>query len=44
MTQEDYKRLAFQIGVLRQVAAEYSGKTIDNIICQMAARTKEYGI
>ena len=41
MTQGDYNRLTSQIGVLRQVAKEYQGKTIDNIIQQMEARAKE---
>ena len=42
MTQEDYDRLKSQLEVLRQVAKEYSGKTIDNIIQQMEARVKQY--
>lgn len=42
MTQEDYDRLKSQLVVLRQVAKEYSGKTIDNIIQQMDARVKQY--
>ncbi len=42
MTQGDYNRLASQIGMLRQIAAEYSGKTIDNIIQQMEARAEAY--
>ena len=41
MTQGDYNRLTSQIGVLRQVARDYPGKTIDNIIMQMEARAKE---
>ena len=41
MTQGDYSRLTSQIGVLRQVARDYPGKTIDNIIMQMEARVKE---
>ena len=41
MNTADYNRLTSQIGVLRQVAAEYSGKTIDNIIKQMEARARE---
>ena len=40
MTQGDYNRLTSQIAVLKEVAAEYSGKTIDNIIQQMEARAK----
>lgn len=42
MTQEDYDRLKSQLEVLRQVAKEYHGKTIDNIIQQMEARIKEH--
>lgn len=40
MTHEDCNRLAFQIMVLRQVAKDYQGKTIDNVIQQMEARAK----
>ena len=32
-----------KISVLKEVAAEYPGKTIDNIIVQMEAREKEVG-
>ena len=41
MTQGEYTRLIAQIAVLREIAMEYSGKTIDNIIVQMEARKKE---
>ena len=41
MTQGDYNRLTSQIGALRQVAKDYPGKTIENIIQQMEARAKE---
>ena len=41
MTQGYYNRLTSQIGVLKQVAKDYSGKTIENIIQQMEARAKE---
>ena len=41
MTQGDYNRLTSQIGMLKQVAKDYPGKTIENIIMQMEARTKE---
>lgn len=34
-------RLEAQIGILREVALEYSGKTIDNIIQQMEAKSYE---
>ena len=43
MTQGEYTRLAAQIVVLKEIAAEYSGKTIDNIIVQMEARRKGIG-
>ena len=33
--------LFYQIYTLKEVAAEYSGKTIENIISQMEARRKE---
>ena len=41
MTQGDYNRLTSQIGVLKQVARDYPGKTIENIIMQMEMRAKE---
>ena len=43
MTQSEYARLVAQIAVLREIAEEYPGKTIDNIIVQMEAREKEVG-
>ena len=33
--------MTHRISVLKEVAAEYSGKTIENIIAQMEARKKE---
>ena len=36
-----YIRLIAKIAVLKEVAAEYPGKTIENIIAQMEARRKE---
>ena len=41
MTQSEYTRLVAQIAVLKEVAEEYSGKTIENVIVQMEAREKE---
>ena len=41
MTKEDYLRLAVHIAMLEDIAEEYPGKTIDNIIAQMEARKKE---
>ena len=40
-TVSDYARLVAKIAVLKEVAAEYPGKTIDNVIVQMEARRKE---
>jgi hypothetical protein len=40
MTAGELIRLEAQIAVLKEVALEYSGKTIDNIIKQMEARIK----
>ena len=39
----EYTRLVAQIAVLKEVAEEYPGKTIDNIIVQMEARRNEIG-
>lgn len=41
MTVEEYIRLVAQIAVLKEVAAEYHGNTIENIIAQLEARKKE---
>ena len=41
MTQGEYTRLVAQIAILKEIAEEYPGKTIDNIIVQMEARKKE---
>ena len=43
MTREEYIRLVAQIAILKEVAAEYPGKTIENIIAQLEARRKEIG-
>ena len=40
-TVSEYIRLVAKIAVLKEVADEYPGKTIDNIIAQMEARKKE---
>ena len=37
----EYIKLLMQIATLKNVAAEYPGKTIENIIVQMEARKKE---
>ena len=41
MTKEDYLRLAVHIAMLEDIAEEYPGKTIENIIAQLEARKKE---
>lgn len=41
MKQADYIRLTAQISVLKEIAVDYSGKTIDNIIQQLEAIKKE---
>ena len=41
MTNSDYNRITAQIAILRDIAKEYSGKTIENIITQHEARKKE---
>ena len=41
MTVAEYARLVAKIAVLKEVAREYPGKTIENIIAQMEARRKE---
>ena len=43
MTTLEYTRLEAQIDVLKEVAEEYPGKTIENVIAQMEARRKEIG-
>lgn len=41
MTLSEYARLVAKIATLKEVANEYPGKTIENIIVQMEARRKE---
>ena len=41
ITVSEYARLVAKIAVLKEVAEEYPGKTIENIIVQMEARNKE---
>ena len=41
MTVAEYIRLVAKIAVLQEVAEEYPGKTIENIIAQLEARRKE---
>ena len=41
MTKEDYLRLSVHIAMLEDIAEEYPGKTIENIISQLEARREE---
>ena len=41
MTVAEYIRLVAQIAILKEIAEEYPGKTIENVIVQMEARRKE---
>ena len=41
MTVGEYIRLVAQIVILKEIAREYPAKTIENIIVQMEARSKE---
>lgn len=41
MKQADYIRLTAHIAVLKEIAVDYSGKTIDNIIQQLEAIKKD---
>ena len=41
MTKEEYLRLSVHIAMLEDIAEEYPGKTIENIIAQLEARKKE---
>lgn len=43
MTVREYIRLKAQVAVLKEIAMDYPGKTIENIIVQLEARLKEVG-
>ena len=43
ITVSEYARLVAKIAVLKEVAEEYPGKTIENIIVQMESTSKEIG-
>ena len=43
MKVSEYTSIAAQIALLKEIAAEYPGKTIENIIVQMEAIQKEIG-
>ena len=41
MTAREYIRLLAQVAVLKEIAMDYPGKTIENVIVQIEARLKE---
>lgn len=41
MTVGDYTRLLAQVAVLKEIAMDYPGKTIENVIVQLESRLKE---
>lgn len=41
MTVGDYIRLLAQVAVLKEIAMDYPGKTIENVIVQLESRLKE---
>ena len=41
MTAREYIRLLAHVAMLEDIAEEYPGKTIENIIAQLEARRKE---
>ena len=43
MTREEYLRLSVHIAMLEDIAEDYPGKTIENIIVQLESRRKEIG-
>ena len=43
MTISEYARLVAKIAILKEIAEEYPGKTIENVIAQLEARRKEIG-
>ena len=42
MTAREYIRLLAQVAVLKEIAMDYPGKTIENVIVQIEARIKEF--
>ena len=40
-TMSEYARLLANLNALREVAKEYPGKTLENVIAQLEARRKE---
>ena len=43
ITVSEYARLVAKIAILEDIAEEYPGKTIENIIAQLEARRREIG-
>ena len=43
MITSEYARLVERIALLKEIANEYPGKTIENIITQLEARRNEIG-
>ena len=43
MITSEYARLVERIALLEEIAKEYPGKTIENIIAQLEARRNEIG-
>ena len=41
MTVREYIRLKAQVAVLKEIAMDYPGRTIENVIVQIEARLKE---
>ena len=41
MTVREYIRLKAQVAVLKEIAMDYPGKTIENVIVQLETRLKE---
>ena len=41
MTAREYIRLLAQVAVLKDIAMDYPGKTIENVIVQLETRLKE---
>ena len=43
MLTQEYLRLSVHIAMLQDIAEEYPGKTIENVIAQLEARRNEIG-
>jgi len=42
MTAADYRRITYQLAVLRDLVTMYGGRTIDNIIVNLESQRKWY--